>query len=697
MSGGPTFEDIFRVMAAASVGDEAARVDVPADAPPDEVPTRFAIALNLLLDELAFRAERQRRGASAERAANEALDASQIRNAAIVRTALDAIVGMDGAGLVNEWNPAAERTFGFARSEVLGRPLDELIIPPDARAAHRGGMARYRATGHGPVLGRRLELTAIRRDGVELPIELSIAAIDGPEPAFIGSIRDITERRRAEDALRASEKRYRTMFEESPIPMIVFDTETRSIVDVNTAALEQYGHAREAFEAMRIDDLVVAIDPDEDEPPGLPKTEARPARHRKRDGTLVDVEERTLDMELAGRPTRLVMAHDVTERRRLEAQLQQAQKMEAVGRLAGGVAHDFNNLLSVILGYGEAMMTSLRPSDPLKDDVAEICRAGERAAVLTRQLLTFSRQKAVEPKVLDLNRVLAGMNRMLERAAGIDVRVHFRLAEPLGTVRIDLGGIEQVVMNLVVNARDAMPNGGEIVLETGDVFLDEAYAQAHLGVTPGPHVMLAIRDTGAGMDKATQARIFEPFFTTKAPGKGTGLGLSVVFGIVRQSGGSIWVYSEVGRGTVFKIFFPRVELEADALGPARPTKAPGGTETILLVEDDEQVRRLTHGILESAGYVVFAARDGFEALAIADGHPERIHLLLSDVVMPTMTGPELARRLVAARPGLRVLCVSGYTDDVVLEQADARIAFLQKPVTPETLKLKVREVLDGVD
>ncbi len=692
MSSGPSFDEIFRVMAEASVGDDRARVSLPADASGDDVPTRFAIALNLLLDELAFRAERQRRVLTEQRAANAALDAIQVRNAAIVDTALDAIVGMDDAGLVNEWNPAAERTFGWSRAEVLGRPLSELILPAHAREAHVAGLRRYLESGVGRVFGQRLEVTAMRRDGVEFPVELSLTAIDGARPTFIGSIRDITDRRRAEDALRASEERYRTMFEQSPVPMIVYDAEARVIAGVNGAAVEHYGHPRDAFERLPIDEIVVASDAET--PPG---EGARAARHRRCDGTVIDVEVREHEIALGGRAMRLLIAHDVTERRRLEEQLLMARKMEAVGRLAGGVAHDFNNLLSVILGYGESMMSTLRADDPLREDLGEICRAGERAAELTRQLLTFSRQHVIQPILLDLNEVLGGMNKMLERAVGVDVRLSSKLTRPLGTVRADLGSVEQVVMNLVVNARDAMPSGGELTIETENVFLDEGYAHAHLGVTAGPHVMLAVRDTGVGMDKATQARVFEPFFTTKPQGKGTGLGLSVVFGIVRQSGGSVWLYSEPGRGSVFKLYFPRIDAPAARISPSRAPEAPGGSETVLLVEDDEQVRRMTLAVLERAGYEVLHARDGAEALAIAASRGGRIDLLLTDVVMPQMSGPELARRLAAARPEIRVLCVSGYTDDEVLERGpdDVAIAFLQKPVTPETLKLKVREVLDG--
>jgi two-component system, cell cycle sensor histidine kinase and response regulator CckA len=403
-----------------------------------------------------------------------------------------------------------------------------------------------------------------------------------------------------------------------------------------------------------------------------------------------------------------VLSLDTTERRHAEAklsrsedQLRQSQKMEAVGVLAGGVAHDFNNLLSVILSYGETLLVELRPGDPMRDAVEEIHKAGQRAADLTRQLLMFSRHQVLDRQVIDLNDLLVGLERLLQRILGADVDLVSLAGKPLGRVRVDPGSIEQVVMNLVVNARDAMPTGGKLTIETANVVLDETYAQEHLGVKAGPHVMLAVTDTGLGMDKPTMARIFEPFFTTKDKGKGTGLGLSTVFGIVNQSGGSVWVYSELGKGTTFKIYLPRVDAAVD---PIRPVEAPAdlsGTETILLVEDDDQVRAVARGILRKNGYQVIEARNAGEALMRSEGHRGVIHLLLSDVVMPQVSGPELARRLAASRPEMNVLCMSGYTDDSIVRHGvlDAKIAYLQKPLTPGGLSKKVREVLDapGVD
>jgi CheY-like chemotaxis protein len=370
--------------------------------------------------------------------------------------------------------------------------------------------------------------------------------------------------------------------------------------------------------------------------------------------------------------------------------------MEAIGRLAGGVAHDFNNLLTVILGFGELMLGDLKPGDPVRDAVEEVCKAGQRAAGLTRQLLMFSRQQVIEPKVLDLNDVLTGMHKMLRRILGEDVET-ISLSNPsLGRVRVDPSSIEQVVMNLAVNARDAMPTGGKLTIETANVVLDEHYALSHLPAKAGPYVMLAVSDTGTGMDRETQARIFEPFFTTKELGKGTGLGLSTVFGIVQQSGGNIWVYSEPGKGTTFKVYLPRVDAEVDVVRPQVGSAALRGTETILLVEDEEQVRAVVLNILRRQGYRVIPAQNGGEALLLCEKHSGAIDLLLTDVVMPRMSGPELAKRLAMTRPEMKVLCMSGYTDDSIVRHGvlEGHVAFLQKPITPASLARKVREVLD---
>ncbi|HEX4341029.1 MAG TPA: ATP-binding protein [Polyangiaceae bacterium] len=384
--------------------------------------------------------------------------------------------------------------------------------------------------------------------------------------------------------------------------------------------------------------------------------------------------------------------------RRTEEQFRHAQKMEAVGRLAGGVAHDFNNLLSVILSYAHLVLAELGGSDPLHEEIEEIRKAATRAAGLTRQLLLFSRQSVVEPKVLDLSDVLIGMDKMLQRILGEDIQLVSSVQSSLGRVRADPSHIEQVILNLVVNARDAMPKGGKLTIETADVVLDDEYSLGHVGVNPGTYVMLAVTDTGIGMDQETQKRIFEPFFTTKELGKGTGLGLSTVFGIVQQSGGTIWVYSEPTRGTTFKLYLPRVDAEAEMRRSPVPSVALKGSETVLLVEDEDQVRAVALNILKRRGYRVLVAQNPVEAEALCDSHPEPIQLLLTDVVMPEMSGPDLAERLTVKRPSMKVLCMSGYTDDSIVRHGVLKtgIAYLQKPFTPATLSKKVREVLDGL-
>ncbi len=421
------------------------------------------------------------------------------------------------------------------------------------------------------------------------------------------------------------------------------------------------------------------------------------ANVRRADGRPVCVDYSASLVEVGGERVVLAILHDVTDRNRLEEQLRQSQKMEAVGQLAGGVAHDFNNLLTIISGYSDVLLGRLAPDDPARGMVQEIGKAGERAALLTRQLLLFSRKAVVERRVLDLNALVADTGTMLQRLIGEDMAIVTTLDPALCRVKGDAGQIEQILMNLAVNARDAMPQGGRLSIETHNVEVGEGDA-VHPGVAPGRYVLLAVGDTGCGMSEATKAHIFEPFFTTKEQGKGTGLGLATVFGIVRQGGGHIAVSSEVGRGTTFRIYLQAVEVRVPSGEPA-PVRGVvrHGDETILLVEDEAAVRGITRLALRAHGYTVLEAANGREALAVCERHAGPIHLVVTDVVMPEMGGREVAERLAALRPGMRVLFLSGYTDDAVVRHgiSQASVAFLQKPFTPPALAAKAREVLDS--
>jgi signal transduction histidine kinase/ActR/RegA family two-component response regulator len=383
--------------------------------------------------------------------------------------------------------------------------------------------------------------------------------------------------------------------------------------------------------------------------------------------------------------------------RRSEEQLRQAQKMEAIGRLAGGVAHDFNNLLTAIMGYSQFLHRRFEPGDPAVRDAEEILKAAERAAALTRQLLAFSRQQVLEPRVLDLNAIITDLDKMLRRLIGEDIDLVTAPTQDLGRVKADPGQLEQVLVNLAVNARDAMPKGGKLTIETADAELDEGYAKSRDDIKPGRYVMVAVSDTGSGMSRETMSKIFEPFFTTKAIGHGTGLGLSTVHGIVKQSEGHIEVYSELGQGTTFKVYLPRVEGAADVLPTPRQTaKRYGGQETVLLVEDEDVIRRVVLESLRMNGYTVLEAADGSQAITICERRDQPLDLLITDVVMPLMSGPELVRHVKAVRPHLPTLFISGYTDRALIHQGhrEPGTAFLQKPFTPDVLVRKVREILD---
>ena len=505
--------------------------------------------------------------------------AADERTRAIIDASLDGIVTMDHEGRIAEFSPSAEKIFGFRRSEVIGKPLVDVIVPPALREQHRAGLARYLATGEERFIGKRIDIQGLRADGSLVEVELSITRMPG-----------------------------------------------------------------------------------------------------------------------AGPPMFSAFLRDITERLKLEEQLRQAQKMEGIGRLAGGIAHDFNNTVGAIVAFADFLQLEVT-SEQGKKDLAEIVLAAKRASTLTHQLLAFSRQQVLQPRVLDLNVVIRKLDPMMRRLIGADITVRERLDASLGAVHADLGQIEQVLVNLVVNARDAMPEGGTLTLETENVVLDEGYVEeGHTGASTGAHVMLAVSDTGIGMDRETRGRIFEPFFTTKEPGKGTGLGLSTVFGIVKQSGGSIWVYSEPGQGTTFKIFLPQVNEPLRLDTPANiPAVERRGGGRILVVEDNEPLRAVILRILKRAGFEVIEASNGLEGLA-AYAAQQPIEMIITDMVLPVLGGREMVRRLIAEGANPRVLYISGYTAEAMFQQSPFAPGeeFIGKPFMGQALLDKVFSVLQPV-
>jgi len=516
-------------------------------------------------------------------------------------------------------------------------------------------------------------------------------------PVIRRELRDAEERR----ARRESEASYRTLVQKAPLG-IYRSTPAGRFLSANPALVRILGY--DSAEDLLALDMANDVYADAEERARLIEQDTYTdqvydeleATWKKKDGTRIRVQLSVRAQRSATGQVEYYEAfvRDITAQRQLEAQLAQSQKMEAIGRLAGGVAHDFNNLLTVILSYSELLLEDLPSDSRQRDDIEQIRKAANGASELTRQLLAFSRQQVLEPKVIDVNAAITNIERLLGRVLREDIKLRCSLAADVGTVRVDPGQLGQVIMNLAVNARDAMPNGGLLTVETGNVDLDEAYLRAHDLAKPGQYVMVAVTDTGMGMDASTQARIFEPFFTTKEIGKGTGLGLATVQGIVQQSGGFIWVYSEPGHGTCFKIYLPRVDEPVSVVGSE--SDATRGTETIMVVEDMAAVRAVTREMLERYGYTVLEAADGDAAIRIADGFDPPIHLLLTDVVMPHVGGRDLADVLGKVRRDMKVLFMSGYTDDAVVRHGILQdgIPYLQKPFTPKSLARKVREVLD---
>jgi PAS domain S-box-containing protein len=626
-------------------------------------------------------------------------------------------------GAFERLNPAWEKTLGWTTGELLSRPWLDFVHPDDRAAAVD---ARGRLAEGAPIISFTSRCSC--KDGSHKWLAFTAAPARDADTMYAAA-RDITESKRASEEvrggrdelkLRAAERsserrqessdrqqaddRFRLLVESvRDYAIFIVDPDGR-VVTWNSGAERITGFSEEES----VGGHMRRFYPPKDAERGKPEEELRVALARgrmeseewraRKDGTLfwANVVVTPLYDDAGTHLGFADVTRDLTERRALEEHIRQSEKMEAVGRLAGGIAHDFNNVLSVILSYSEMIGGDLKPEEPLRADIEEIRTAALRAADLTRQLLAFSRQQVLETTVLELNRSVAGMEKMLRRLLGAHIELTMLLASGLWNIEADPGQIEQIVMNLAVNARDAMPDGGQLTIETTNVELDDDYAQEHHDVRAGSHVMLAVSDTGIGMDRETKARVFEPFFTTKERGRGTGLGLATVFGIIKQSGGHIWAYSEPGAGTTFKTYFPRVSGAAMVRASERPTPELGhGSETILLVEDDDQVRVIARNILRRTGYIVLEASNGGEALLICEQHGSKIDLLLTDVVLPRMNGRQLAERLASARPELKVLFMSGYTDDAILQHGvlDSGVAYLQKPLTPASLTRKVREVL----
>lgn len=599
-------------------------------------------------------------------------------------------------------NNAAIIHYGYSREEFLSMTIED-IRPKEDIAALRERIAqqvdenKYEAT-----IWRHL-----KKDGSIIDVEITSHTLKfAGKDARIVLANDVTDRISAEEALKRAEKKYRSIFENAVegifqstpegqfvavnpamVKMLGYDSQEDLIANRTNIATQHYvDYVRrdELKEMLSKNDIAVGFECEvyrKDKSKIWTRENIRAVRDEN--GSLLYYEG---------------SLEDITEHKMLESQLRQSQKLEAIGRLAGGIAHDFNNLLTAITGYSALSLRTLRKEDPLYHNIEEVKKAGDRAAALTRQLLAFSRKQILQPKVINLNTIVEDIDKLLHRLIGEDIELRSALDSDLGATKADPGQIEQVIMNLALNARDAMPEGGKLTIETANIYLGEEYASHHIGIKPGNYVMLAVSDTGCGMDEEVKSHIFEPFFTTKDIGKGTGLGLSTVYGIVKQSEGSIWLYSELGQGTTFKIYLPRVEEEIDRLQKATPLKEiTRGTETVLLVEDDEGVRNLARMVLEMNGYKVLEAESGNAAILICEKYKETIHLMLTDVIMPGMSGLELTKQLKITRPEIRVLYMSGYTSNAIVHHGilDDKTNYIQKPFFPDALARKIREVLES--
>ena len=630
-----------------------------------------------------------------QRRAEQALRDSEELYRQLFNLESDAILLVEReSGRILAANAAATALYGYSRKELLSMNRTDLSAEP---------LETVRAT---------MEMQAFipsrlhrRKDGTLFPVEIAGCYFDlKGRSVFVSAIRDMTGRRQMEEALKRSEEKFSKAFRSNPAAVTIADLTSKSYLDVNEAFEQMTGYRRDEVVGRPWNELVLWDDPkDRDQAFARLAKEGElrncEFRFHKKGGEsgagLLSAEL----IELGGKQCAITVTVDITDRIQLESRLRQSHKLESVGRLAGGVAHDFNNLLTLINGYSDFLLKTLHTDDPLRLHVQEIKKAGEHAASLTKQLLTFSRKQIIEPRQLDVNNIVNDAERMLQRLIGEDIELVTTLDPLLGQVIADPDQIQQVIMNLVVNARDAMPDGGKLEITTKNVDVDASTVVAPPDAVPGRYVLMTVTDNGIGMDETTLQSVFEPFFTTKEPGKGTGLGLSTVYGIVQHSGGWIQIRSKVGQGTSFGVYLPRVEAR---LAPKPEGTVAGetlhGGETVLLVEDHDQVRKLTKTILEAYGYQVLEAANSAEAFVVEKGHTGEIHLLLTDVILPGMNGRVLSERLRVLRPKLKVLFTSGYTADVIARRGvlERDVAYLPKPFSPDALAAKIREALADV-
>lgn len=619
----------------------------------------------------------------------------------------DAIITADSTGIIVFVNDSTTKIFGYSKDELIGRLPLTILIPEHLKEGHESGFKRFFKTGESRLIARTYETTGKRKDGSEFPVELSLSSwMFKGNVFFTVVIRDILERKEMYERLIDSERRFRSVIEGAPNPVII-QCDDESIVFINRRFTEITGYSLE--EISTLESFMEHAFPN----PGYRKEVLERFKAIfNLDSPVIDgvdinitcsdgsVRVWNLQSAPAGKwgdkGAVMYVARDVTDHRKLEEQLRQIQKMEVIGRFTAGIAHDFNNYISAIMGFSQLALLQLS-NHPAKENIENVLKAAEKASGLTTQLLAFSRRQILRPEVVNLNDIITDMTKMIRRIIGEDIELRLVLDPLAWNVKIDVSQIEQVIMNLVSNARDAMPEGGILTIQTSNVFLDKEYASRHASVIPGEYVMMSVEDTGAGMTDEVKTRIFEPFFTTKEPGKGTGLGLATVYGIVKQSGGFIWVYSEPGEGTTFKIYLPRTLEERTIHRLERIEGLPKGKEVILVVEDNKEVREFIVRVLKELGYDVFEACDGVEALTILKDKGDRIALVLTDVIMPNLRGDKLAERVKESYPDIKILFMSGYADNIITKGGILKngINYLSKPLTTMTLAQTVRKVLDS--